>query len=128
MRRRNIQLFLLLGVLAMTSLFSCGVDRWPEYYKWTGRDLWIDSVMREEYLWFEDIPNTKDLNYFLEPDAFLKKIISPLDKGYSSVDTLYATPLPISGHPIIFALNQLILKIQRQWKQRNCILRRFNST
>lgn len=54
----------------MTSLFSCGVDRWPEYYKWTGRDLWIDSVMREEYLWFEDIPNTKDLNYFLEPDAF----------------------------------------------------------
>ena len=90
MRRRNIQLFLLLGVLAMTSLFSCGVDRWPEYYKWTGRDLWIDSVMREEYLWFEDIPNTKDLNYFLEPDAFLKKIISPLDKGYSSVDTLYS--------------------------------------
>ena len=50
MRRRNIQLFLLLGVLALTSLFSCGVDRWPEYYKWTGRDLWIDSVMREEYL------------------------------------------------------------------------------
>ena len=97
MRRRNIQLFLLLGVLAMTSLFSCGVDRWPEYYKWTGRDLWIDSVMREEYLWFEDIPNTKDLNYFLEPDAFLKKIISPLDKGYSSVDTLYATPLPSYG-------------------------------
>ncbi|GAA6433335.1 S41 family peptidase [Bacteroides intestinalis] len=81
----------------MTSLFSCGVDRWPEYYKWTGRDLWIDSVMREEYLWFEDIPNTKDLNYFLEPDAFLKKIISPLDKGYSSVDTLYATPLPSYG-------------------------------
>ena len=97
MKRRNIQLFLLLGILALTSLFSCGVDRWPEYYKWTGRDLWIDSVMREEYLWFEDIPNTKDLNYFLEPDAFLKKIISPLDKGYSSVDTLYATPLPSYG-------------------------------
>lgn len=97
MRRRNIQLFLLLGVLALTSLSSCGVDRWPEYYKWTGRDLWMDSIMREEYLWFEDIPDSKDLNYFLEPDAFLKKIISPLDKGYSSVDTLYATPPPSYG-------------------------------
>ncbi|WP_303207196.1 S41 family peptidase [Bacteroides oleiciplenus] len=97
MRRRNIQLFLLLGVLAMTSLFSCGVDRWPEYYKWTGRDLWIDSIMREEYLWFEDIPASKELNYFLDPAAFLDKIKSPLDKGYSSVDTLYATPPPSYG-------------------------------
>ena len=83
MRRRNIQLFLLLGVLALTSLFSCGVDRWPEYYKWTGRDLWIDSVMREEYLWFEDIPDSKNVNYFLDPEAFLKSIRSSLDKDYS---------------------------------------------
>ncbi|MEY8723014.1 S41 family peptidase [Bacteroides stercorirosoris] len=97
MKRRNIQLFLLLGVLAMTSLFSCGVDRWPEYYPLTGRDLWIDSIMREEYLWFEDIPNSKDLNYFLSPEAFLEKIKSPLDKGYSSVDTLYGTPPPSYG-------------------------------
>ena len=97
MRRRNIQLFLLLGVLALTSLFSCGVDRWPEYYKWTGRDLWIDSVMREEYLWFEDIPDSKNVNYFLAPEAFLKSIRSSLDKDYSSVDTLYATPTPSYG-------------------------------
>ena len=65
-----------MGVLALTSLFSCGVDRWPEYYKWTGRDLWIDSVMREEYLWFEDIPDSKNVNYFLAPEAFLKSIRS----------------------------------------------------
>lgn len=96
-RRRNIQLSLLMGILALTSLFSCGVDRWPEYYHWTGRDLWIDSIMREEYLWYEDIPSSNDLNYFLEPAAFLAKIISPLDKGYSSVDTLYATPPPSYG-------------------------------
>ena len=81
----------------MTSLFSCGVDRWPEYYKWTGRDLWIDSVMREEYLWFEDIPDSKNVNYFLAPEAFLKSIRSSLDKDYSSVDTLYATPTPSYG-------------------------------
>lgn len=78
MRRRNIQLFLLLGVLALTNLFSCGVDRWPEYYKWTGRDLWIDSVMREEYLWFEDIPDSKKRELFPCPGGFFKinKIIT----------------------------------------------------
>ena len=53
--------------------------------------------MREEYLWFEDIPNSKDLNYFLSPEAFLEKIKSPLDKGYSRVDTLYGTPPPSYG-------------------------------
>lgn len=97
MRRKNIQIFLLLGVLALTGLSACGEDRWPAYYKWTGRALWIDSIMREEYLWAEEIPGEEELNYFLEPDAFLTKIISPLDKGYSTVDTLYATPLPSYG-------------------------------
>lgn len=97
MRRRNIPLTLLVGILALTSLLSCGVDRWPEYYHWTGRDLWIDSVMREEYLWYEDIPELKASDYFLSPEEFLKKVISPLDKGYSSVDSLYATPPPSYG-------------------------------
>ncbi|WP_291528238.1 S41 family peptidase [Bacteroides sp. UBA939] len=97
MRRRNIQLSLLLGVLTLTGLSSCGVDRWPEYYPLTGRDLWIDSVMRQEYLWFESIPSSKKLNYFLEPKTFLKGILSPLDKNYSTVDTLYITPPPSYG-------------------------------
>ncbi len=97
MKKRNIQLPLLLGVLAMMGLFSCGVDRWPAYYPLTGRDLWIDSIMREEYLWFEDIPDSKELNYFLSPGAFLDKIKSPLDKGYSRVDTLYVVPPPSFG-------------------------------
>ena len=96
MKKRNIQL-LLLGILAMMGLFSCGVDRWPAYYPLTGRDLWIDSIMREEYLWFEDIPDSKELNYFLSPGAFLDKIKSPLDKGYSRVDTLYVVPPPSFG-------------------------------
>lgn len=92
MMKRNTHLFLLLGMITIAGLFSCGEDRWAEYYPLTGRDLWIDSVMREEYLWFEDIPKTNNLNYFLAPEAFLTKIKSTKDKGYSSVDTLYDTP------------------------------------
>ena len=52
MKRGKRLILPLLGTLILTSLFSCGVDRWPEYYPETGRDIWIDSVMRQEYLWF----------------------------------------------------------------------------
>ena len=74
MKRRNLLLIPLLGILTLTTLFSCGQDRWPEYYPLTGRDLWIDSVMRQDYLWYEDIPSPKELNYFQEPAAFLKSL------------------------------------------------------
>lgn len=90
-------LFPLLGFLTLTSLFSCGEDRWKEYYPQTGRDLWIDSVMREVYLWHEDIPSSKNLNYFQAPEAFLKKILSKNDKGFSAIDTLPEMPLPGYG-------------------------------
>lgn len=93
MKRRNLLLIPLTGLLVLTSLFSCGVDRWKEYYPLTGRDLWIDSVMRQDYLWYMDIPPSKDLNYFKEPADFLKSELSKLDKGFSTVDTLDNTPV-----------------------------------
>ena len=39
MKIRKLLYFPLLGLLALTSLFSCGEDRWKEYYPLTGRDL-----------------------------------------------------------------------------------------
>lgn len=105
MKRRNLLLFPLLGVLALTSLFSCGVDRWSEYYPLTGRDLWIDSLMRQDYLWYEDIPASKNLNYFQEPEAFLKSLLSSNDKGYSTIDTLDNTPA--SGYGFDYTLYRL---------------------
>lgn len=97
MKTRKPLLFPLLGLLALTSLFSCGEDRWKEYYPLTGRDLWMDSLMREVYLWYEDIPASKSLNYFQAPETFLKNILSKNDKGFSTVDTLLTTPLPGYG-------------------------------
>lgn len=97
MKRRKLILFPLLGLLALTSLFSCGEDRWTEYYPLTGRDLWMDSVMRAVYLWYEDIPSSKKLNYFQNPETFLKNILSKKDKGFSTVDTIMDTPMPSYG-------------------------------
>lgn len=79
------------AITALTGLSSCGQDRWPEYYPYTGRDLWIDSVMREDYLWFEEMPSFNELNYFIAPQAFLDKVKSSKDNGFSKVDSIYQT-------------------------------------
>lgn len=81
----------------MLCLLSCGVDRWSAYYPQTGRDLWIDSVMRADYLWYEELPAFNDLNYFKSPTEFLKSMRAAEDNSYSSVDSLYDTPLPDYG-------------------------------
>ena len=90
---KKVVIAFILGIITLTGFFSCGVDRWPEYRSQTGRDLWIDSLMRQEYLWYEDIPSTNDLNYFIEPEEFFKKILSSKDKGYSTIDTLDNEPV-----------------------------------
>ena len=91
MKKRYLQL-LLLATLAMPFLASCGVNRWEEYYPLTQRDMWIDSLMREEYLWYKDIPSSENLNYFSEPATFLNSLLSSLDDGYSRIDSLYDVP------------------------------------
>lgn len=96
MKRKQILLLPLCTLLALSGLFSCGVDRWPEYYPLTGRDLWIDSVMREDYLWYDEIPAFDDLNYFQSPQEFLNQIKSDKDE-FSTVDTLSTVPVPSYG-------------------------------
>lgn len=103
MKLRKTLLLPLLGLLlALTGITSCGENRWAEYYPLTGRDLWIDSLMREVYLWYEDIPSSKSLNYFQDPAAFLSKLLSPLDKGFSTVDTL--DYIPVQGYGFDYTL------------------------
>lgn len=85
MRRPLIPLLLILT--ALTALFSCGEDRWPEYYPYTGRALWIDSIMRQHYLWYADMPAFDDLNYFRTASVFLSSVKSD-DDDFSSIDTI----------------------------------------
>lgn len=74
-------IFSLTGTPCTDKPVSCREDRWKEYYPLTGRDLWMDSLMREVYLWYEDIPAANSLNYFQAPDAFLK-VSYQNDKGF----------------------------------------------
>lgn len=97
MKIRYISPLFIFGTVFLTSLVSCGEDRWPEYYPETGRDLWMDSLMRQEYLWYKDMPSIAPGEYFLEPDAFLEKVRSPKDKGFSTIDTLDNEPVLTYG-------------------------------
>lgn len=97
MKIKAILPLVVFGIVSLTSLVSCGEDRWPEYYPETGRDIWIDSLMRQEYLWYKEMPSIAPGEYFLEPDKFLEKIRSPKDRGFSTIDTLDNTPVPTYG-------------------------------
>lgn len=90
-KRNKLILWTVGAMTTLLSLSGCGQDRWPEYYPYTGRDLWIDSIMREDYLWFEEMPSFNELNYFIAPQAFLDKVKSSKDKGFSKIDSIYHT-------------------------------------
>jgi hypothetical protein len=88
--RLRLSIYLVVAtVAALTTLASCGEDRWPAYAVYTGRDQWIYETMSANYLWSEEMPDIDGLNLFSAPSTFLQSIVySTSDKSYSSVDTI----------------------------------------
>lgn len=73
-----------LYVLTCLLFFSCGEDRRKEYAPRQAADKWIESVLRQDYYWYEEMPTTKQ-NYFTAPDKFFKSLLSKSD-SYSTID------------------------------------------
>ena len=95
--RNRLVLMATCSLLAAT-FTACFQDRWPEYAQQTRLDTWIDSVMRQDYLWYEEIPNSDELNYFMHPTKFLQTIVSRKnDQNYSYIDTLRQMEEPSYG-------------------------------
>ena len=66
-----------LWALFLILLTSCGEDRTGEFYALIEDRMWIEEVMRENYLWAEDMPVIeKENDYFQEPATFFKKMLS----------------------------------------------------
>ena len=58
-------------------LTACGEDRTGEFYALIEDRMWIEEVMRENYLWAEDMPVIeKEDDYFQEPATFFKNLLS----------------------------------------------------
>jgi len=90
MKAINILLFLLGMTLIPVYMACTGEDRWPEYAEQTETDRWIDDSMRVWYYWYEEIPQSKRLNYFSEPATFFKSLLSS-DDSYSTIDSITTT-------------------------------------
>ena len=72
---KKIQTLIYMALLL--AFTSCGEDRSGEFYDLIEDKLWIEQVMREYYLWYEDIPTIENENdYFKEPTAFFKSLLS----------------------------------------------------
>ena len=66
-----------LFALLLILLSSCGEDRTGEFYALIEDRMWIEEVMRENYLWAEDMPVIeKEDDYFQEPATFFKNMLS----------------------------------------------------
>ena len=65
-------------------LISCGEDRRKEYAaERTDPNNWMYTEMSDLYYWFEDIPESSELNYYMMPNLFFPKLLSGKD-GKSS--------------------------------------------
>lgn len=102
-RMRNF-IFGIMGGLATAALVSsCGEDRSGEYYALITTQTWMYETMQQEYLYYQDIPEKKSLNFFNKPSAFLSSMVSSKDKKsgstFSHIDSVFVTTRSTSQTP-----------------------------
>ncbi len=67
----------LIGTVVLAVLCSaCGEDRTHEYEEKTQKDRWIETQMKQYYLWYADMPAVKETSYFNDPETFFKSLLS----------------------------------------------------
>lgn len=66
---------LILYIFSTTLIYSCGVDRTYEFEEMTNDDKWIEGIMQEHYLWYDNMSETSFDDYFATADEFLQTIM-----------------------------------------------------
>lgn len=94
----------IMGGLAISALVSsCGEDRSGEYYALITTQTWMYETMQQEYLYYQDIPEKKSLNFFNKPSDFLNSMVSSKDKKsgstFSHIDSVFVTTRSTSTTP-----------------------------
>lgn len=97
-------LYGIMGGLATAALVSsCGEDRSGEYYALITTQTWMYETMQKEYLYYQDIPDKKSLNFFKKPSDFLSSMVSSKDKKsgstFSHIDSVYVNTRSTSQTP-----------------------------
>lgn len=66
---------------------ACGEDRTYQFVEKTERCQWIYDIMKQWYLWSDEMPEPSDAQFFGDAETFFKKLIVKKDK-YSYMETL----------------------------------------
>lgn len=90
-----------LSLLAgLTVLTSCGEDRTYEYEELTANTHWIETTMRQYYLWNDSISSLGWKDYFAEPSDFLTSIIPSRLPGGQTDSWSYCIDSENSADPL----------------------------
>lgn len=92
MRLKNKVLTVLCVAAVSMGVCSCGEDRTYQYVEKTAEARWVESAVKEWYLWADSMPVFDWKEYFSGSEVFLKKLASRIHSGdkwsYSEVDSL----------------------------------------
>lgn len=72
---------LLVGLLCVFSFNACEKDNNGIPDNPTDNDVnkWIERIMRENYLWYEDLPDKQSLDFSIPPEDFFANLLSDKD-------------------------------------------------
>ena len=102
MRKKTF--YVLLAVcLCGQLLSSCGEDRTWQYYEKIQTKTWMYDVMQKNYLFYDDMPLSEELDFFNKPEDFLRRTVSDKDGKngviFSHVDSVYSASRASAPHP-----------------------------
>lgn len=103
------------GILFLTCLLSvsCGEDRSGEYYALIATKTWMYDTMEENYLYYDELPEKDEVDFFKKPAEFLRAVISSKDqKGgvyFSHIDSVFNESRSTSDYPS-FGIESTLLR------------------
>lgn len=80
-RKQSLPVHIALAGILSLNLVACGEDRTGEFVEQTGDTHWIYDVMKENYLWYKEMPVLNNYSsYFSEPEPFFNSLLSKKDR------------------------------------------------
>ena len=87
MKNKNTIVIYLLSLFA---LLSCGEDRTQEFFEQTKENQWIYTTMKESYLWKEQIKPQERSKFFVPESKFFSSLLYKDDKASFFAEQVYA--------------------------------------
>lgn len=77
---------------------------------------WIDGVMRDKYLWYNDIPEKNNLDYSSNPTLFFQSLLSEQERGdktgyYSTIEKTTTSARSINSITLSYGMEYILYRL-----------------